>query len=1275
MYIRKTFYCLLVVGAFLISHEGYAQVGGVPSGSIAVPILPQAFVDTSMPTQTGQTITVNAGGNFQTALNNAQPGDTIVLQAGATFTGNFTLPIKSNSNNKWIVIKSSNESQLPAPGIRVQPSNAANMPKIVTANTNYALSADRSAGYYRFIGVEVTDSGAPSQYGALFPDGTRGAYNYGVIELGRGGRDTQLSHLPHHIIFDRSYIHAQPKTSSRRGFAFNGAHLAIIDSYVSSFKEVGADTQAIGGWNGVGPFKIVNNYLEGAGENVMFGGASPSVPNLISSDIEIRGNYFYKPLTWKIGDPQYQGVAWTIKNLLETKNASRMLVEGNVFENSWAHAQTGWAMILRSANSGGGCTWGIGSHFTFPNNIIRNVGAGINIGTSQNTGTTAEPHHMLVENNIIENVAVAPFTGDNRGFQILGGGIADIIFRKNTLTGGSISAGLLMEPTTNNFEYTDNINTWGQYGVVKSGGTGESIIPTVVSGVLNYSGNVWIKPSSITSPFGSIFVTTLSAAEATGKGANRALVNQATQYAISGGGTYIPPTPPPTTTPAPTLALSASPTSITSGQSATLSWTSANATSCSGSGGWTGSKSLSGSQSVTPTTSTTYSLSCTGSGGTVTQSVAVSVTAPAIPPPSGSIPLPTLPQAFVDTTMPVQTGAIINVANNCTGLSNCQTNLQTALNSAQPGDTVVLKAGDTFNGSFSLPAKSNPNNKWIVVETSAKSNLPPQGTRVGISHKAFMPIIISPDISPSIKTNSGTNGWRFVGIEITISSSVTAVNYGIVQLGTTGAAQDTLAEVPYNLIIDRSYIHGQSTTQTTRCIALNSARSAIVDSLVTECHAVGYDSQAIWGGNGPGPFKIQNNLLEGSGENVMFGGSDPSIPNLVPSDIEIRGNYIHKPLTWKVGDPAYAGIHWTVKNLLEMKNSERLLIENNVFDGSWSDAQSGFPVIIRSSNQGGSCTWCRSAHVTIRRNYFTNVAGGISFTGEGDGGNSVIMHDGYAFENVIDNVGIAPFVGGSERIFMILGGGPSSVGPSNLTLERNVGAGNLLSTIYIDKNAPSQGVVFKDSVLEIGRYGAVGTSGTAEGIPSLDLGTPGYVWQNMYLVGSARNSYPPTTYFVATESGADPLATQIRSVVSSATVGAVTGNWGSGYVPPPFSAAPTLSFAASPISITAGQSATLSWTSTDASSCSASGGWSGTKAVSGSQSVTPTTNTTYTLSCTGSGGTTTQNATITVGSTTPPPSGTFLIGSWIQLTANTNVRSQPTTGATTVLGMEFSGSI
>jgi hypothetical protein len=81
---------------------------------------------------------------------------------------------------------------------------------------------------------------------------------------------------------------------------------------------------------------------------------------------------------------------------------------------------------------------------------------------------------------------------------------------------------------------------------------------------------------------------------------------------------------------------------------------------------------------------------------------------------------------------------------------------------------------------------------------------------------------------------------------------------------------------------------------------------------------------------------------------------------------------------------------------------------------------------------------------------------------------------------------------------------------------------------------------------------------------------------------------------------------------------------------------PAVSLQAVPPSISSGQSATLTWSSTNATSCSASGGWSGAKALSGSQSVSPTVTTTYTLSCSGASGSASAQATVTVSTSSGP---------------------------------------
>ena len=169
----------------------------------------------------------------------------------------------------------------------------------------------------------------------------------------------------------------------------NSASTAIIDSYISNIHEDGADSQAICGWNGPGPFKIVNNYLEGAGENVMFGGAAPAIQNLVPSDIEFRFNHVSKPLSWKKVDPSYAGRPWTIKNLFELKNAQRVLIDQNVFENNWADAQVGFAILFTPRSEDGAAPWATVQDVTFTNNILRHSGSGFNIAGADNDVTAA----------------------------------------------------------------------------------------------------------------------------------------------------------------------------------------------------------------------------------------------------------------------------------------------------------------------------------------------------------------------------------------------------------------------------------------------------------------------------------------------------------------------------------------------------------------------------------------------------------------------------------------------------------------------------------------------------------------------------------------------------------------------------------------------------------------------------------------------------------------------------------------------------------------------
>jgi hypothetical protein len=153
------------------------------------------------------------------------------------------------------------------------------------------LQTEPGAHHYRFVGLEMRPAAD--------------TFMFNIVDVGSDARTTD--DIPHHVIFDRCYLHGDSVQGARRAVAMNGAHVAVIDSYLSDFKEVNNDSQAIVGWSGPGPFKIANNYLEAAGENVMFGGRISWLEGLVPSDIEIRANDIVRPWSWWRRHPDYDG--------------------------------------------------------------------------------------------------------------------------------------------------------------------------------------------------------------------------------------------------------------------------------------------------------------------------------------------------------------------------------------------------------------------------------------------------------------------------------------------------------------------------------------------------------------------------------------------------------------------------------------------------------------------------------------------------------------------------------------------------------------------------------------------------------------------------------------------------------------------------------------------------------------------------------------------------------------------------------------------------------
>jgi hypothetical protein len=461
-----------------------ASVGSQLSGGAGQAALPRQSVDTGEVFHPRRTIRVPAHGDLQAALDRASLGDLIALEGGATYQGPFRLPRKEGSG--WIVITgTSSNARLPRPGQRVNPSHAWAMPKLV-ASSGSVIVTEPAAHHYRFVGIEFSPA-----HGTPLRD---------LVQLGQHEMD--VDDVPHHIIFDRCYLHGDPQKGTRRGIAMNSGATAVIDSYLSDFKEAGADSQAIAGWNGPGPFKISNSFLEAAGENVLFGGADPSIPDLVPADIEIRGNHLAKPLRWRAGDPGFEGTQWSVKNLFELKNARRVIAEGNVFEYNWPQAQNGFAILFTVRNQDGASPWSIVEDVTFASNIVRHVASAINILGQDDIHSSLRTARITIRNNLF--VDVGGQWGGGRLFQLLDG-TSDIRIDHNTaLQSDTLIFGGDHAPHTG-FVFQNNIVLHNRYGIIGSGtATGQPTLDRYFPGAL-VRGNLIVGGRPDQYPSGNFF--------------------------------------------------------------------------------------------------------------------------------------------------------------------------------------------------------------------------------------------------------------------------------------------------------------------------------------------------------------------------------------------------------------------------------------------------------------------------------------------------------------------------------------------------------------------------------------------------------------------------------------------------------------------------------------------------------------------------------------------------------------------------------------------------
>jgi hypothetical protein len=320
-----------------------------------------------------------------------QQGDTIVLLAGYAYSKAstaFTLPYLAGTGT--LTIESSAWTSFPSG--RIGPAQASLMPKIESGSGNNILQTVMKDIHgnavitpphdYTLLGIEI-----------LPTSGTR-AFSAPLLALGDGSTaQNSPSLVPYSFTVDRCYVHgfddltnANLTTDYKTGLGLNCLNATIENSYISDIHNTGQDSQAIGGFNGLGNFTITNNFLEATGENFMMGGADSHLGfGIDPSNITLTHNLFFKRLVWDSTDPSYLGVHEDVKNIFELKHATHVTLDQNVLENCWIDAdQHGEAIIIRPLDTSGGNTWDLVHDVAITNNIIENVGDGIQLTSAYN---------------------------------------------------------------------------------------------------------------------------------------------------------------------------------------------------------------------------------------------------------------------------------------------------------------------------------------------------------------------------------------------------------------------------------------------------------------------------------------------------------------------------------------------------------------------------------------------------------------------------------------------------------------------------------------------------------------------------------------------------------------------------------------------------------------------------------------------------------------------------------------------------------------------------
>ncbi len=476
-----------------------------------------------------------------------------------------------------------------------------------------------------------------------------------------------------------------------------------------------------------------------------------------------------------------------------------------------------------------------------------------------------------------------------------------------------------------------------------------------------------------------------------------------------------------------------------------------------------------------------------------------------------------------------------------------------------------------------------------------------------------------------------------------------------------------------------------------------------------------YGADTIYIGDNPSGHKVEVSVTPRA-----FGGGGSSV-----TDVVIKGLTIEKyaaQLQLGAIDSETGGARWTIEgNIIRLNHGYGInagpatkIIKNKILDNGQAGYGGGGTGFLFDSNEiarngwyagvnpgweGGAGKITDATSGTVSNNcVYENRGPGIW---QDENADNILVENNVVWGNTSAGIMLEISTGGIVRNNTVFDNGTDTGGNGwlwspqillssvydmevyNNTVDTNANYGNGITIVSQDRGS-ANGTSYSTATGNIIRNNKITLRANtadlskigmdAENVPPSNANT---LANNTYHVVNINNKHwwwpnsSDTTYTLAgmkaigQESGSTiDTSMPAKPVKSCAFLGTTTP-------PPPPTPAPTISLGVNPTSVAYNGSATLSWNTTNATACTASGNWTGAKALSGSQAVSGITeNKVYMLTCTGAGGSAEQFVPLTVNQ--PAPSTKFISGAQVQTNTGVNVRN-PANG--TLLGTQSTGAI